>query len=174
MRVGFDVEGRPTSRADRPRSDIAIVTPTYFATMGIPLVKGRDFTEQDQRDTPLVVVVNQAFAHKYFPGEDPIGKRIQPGVGKPPTPLREIVGVVGDARQSPFGIDPNTIYYLPYKQLPWFIGTIVVRAAIPPAAVESAARAALTDLDRQVPCAGCGPVPTLRAKSWHRHDSSPC
>ncbi len=108
MRVGFDVEGRPTSRADRPRSDIAIVTPGYFATMGIPLVKGRDFTEQDQRGTPPVVVVNRAFARKFFPGEDPIGKRIQPGVGKPPAPMREIVGVVADARQSPFGVEPDT------------------------------------------------------------------
>ena len=114
-------------------------------------MKGRDFTEHDERGDPLVVVVNQAFARKYLAGDDPIGKRIRPGLGKPPTPLREIVGVVGDARQSPFGIEPDPIYYLPYKQLPWFVGTIAVRGVIPPSEIESSARAALASLDRLVP-----------------------
>jgi putative ABC transport system permease protein len=151
MRVGFDIEERPAAVSDRPRSDMAIVTPRYFAAMGIPLLKGRDFSERDDAGAPPVLVVNQAFARKYFPGEDVIGKRIQPGAGRPPTPMREIVGIAGDAKQAVLGTDSDPIYYFPYKQLPWRIGTIILRTAVPPVEVESAARAALASLDRQVP-----------------------
>jgi predicted permease len=151
MRVGFDIEERPAAVSDRPRSDMAIVTPRYFAAMGIPLLKGRDFSERDDAGAPPVLVVNQAFARKYFPGEDVIGKRIQPGAGRPPTPMREIVGIAGDAKQAVLGTDSDPIYYFPYKQLPWRIGTIILRTAVPPVDVESAARAALASLDRQVP-----------------------
>jgi putative ABC transport system permease protein len=150
MRVAFDIEERPVPAPDRPRSDTAIVTPGYFGAMGIPLLKGRDFSERDDAQAPPALVVNQAFTRKYFPGEDVIGKRIQPGAGQPPT-MREIVGVVGDAKQAALGTDSDPIYYFPYKQLPWGAGTIVLRTAVPPLQVESAARAALANLDRQVP-----------------------
>ena len=153
MRARFDIEERPAAASDRPRSDMAIVTPDYFAAMGIPLLKGRSFTERDDLGRPPVLIVNQAFAGKYFPGEDAVGKRIQSGAGaspgRPPV-MREIVGVVGDANQSSLGTDSDTIYYFPYKQLPWRIGTIVLRTAVPPSEVVSAAGAALTGLDRQV------------------------
>ncbi len=151
MRVAFDIEERRAAVSDRPRSDVAIVTPGYFTAMGIPLLKGRDFSERDDAGAPPVLMVNQAFARKYFPGRDVIGKRIQPGAGRPPTKVREIVGVVGDAKQAGLGTDSDPIYYFPYKQLPWRIGTIVLRTAVPPLGVESAARAALASLDRQVP-----------------------
>jgi putative ABC transport system permease protein len=150
MRVAFDIEERRTEASDRPRSDVAIVTPGYFTTMGIPLLKGRDFSNRDDAGAPPVLVVNQAFARKYFPGQDAIGKRIRPGAGPSPV-MREIVGVVGDAKQVVFGTDFDPIYYFPYKQLPWRIGTIVLRTSVPPSNVESAVQAALASLDRQVP-----------------------
>src|SRR5206468_12570641 len=90
MRIAFDIEERPAAAPDRPRSDTAIVTPGYFGTMGIPVLKGRDFSERDDAEAPPVLVVNQAFTRKYFPGEDVIGKRIQAGAGRSHT-LREIV-----------------------------------------------------------------------------------
>jgi putative ABC transport system permease protein len=150
MRVAFDIEARPMDAPDRPRSDMAIVTPGYFGAMGIPLLKGRDFSERDDSGAPPVLVVNQAFARKFFPRGDAIGSRIQPGAGRSPV-MREIVGVVGDAQQSELGTEADPIYYFAYKQLPWGIGTIVLRTAVPPMEVESAARAALESLDRQVP-----------------------
>jgi predicted permease len=149
MRLAFDIEGRPAAVSDRPRSDAGIVTPGYFKALRIPLLQGRDFTARDDAGAPPVLVVNQAFARKYFPGQDAIGQRIQPGAGRPPT-MREIVGVVGDAKQSVFGTDADPIYYFPYQQLPWGIGTVVLRTAVPPLEVESAVRAALASLDRQV------------------------
>ena len=147
MRAAFDIEERRAAAPDRPRSDIAIVTPGYFGAMGIPLLKGRDFSERDAAGSLLVLVVNEAFARKYFPGEDVIGKRIQSGAG--PIVMREIVGVVGDAKQAALGMDPDPIYYFPYKQLPWGLGTIVLRTAVRPADLESAVRAELAGLDRQ-------------------------
>jgi putative ABC transport system permease protein len=150
MRIAFDIEDRPVAAPDRPRSDAALVTPGFFTTLGIPLLRGRDFTERDGGDAPPVLVVNQAFARRFFPGEEVIGRRIRPGAGRTPV-VREIVGVVGDAAQAPLGTEPDPIYYFPYKQLPWGIGAIVVRAEIPLAQAEAAAQAALARLDSQVP-----------------------
>ncbi len=152
MRVAFDIEERPAAAPDRPRSDTAIVTPGYFGAMGIPLLKGRDFSERDDAKAPPVLVVNEAFARKYFPGQQMVGKRIQPGAhtGEGPR-MREIIGVVGNAKQAALGADSDPIYYFPYKQLPWGVGTIVLRTEVRPAEVESAARAALASLDRQAP-----------------------
>lgn len=152
MRAAFDIAERPAAAANRPRSPMAIVTPGYFGAMGIPLLRGRDFSERDDAKAPPVLVVNQAFARKYFPGEDVIGKRIQPGAHSGEGPrMREIVGMVGDAKQAPLGADSDPVYYFPYKQLPWGIGTAVLRTVVPPLGVESAARAALARLDRQAP-----------------------
>jgi predicted permease len=148
MSIAFDIEERPAGASDRPRSDVAIVSPGYFTAMGIPVVMGRDFGERDDARAVPVLVVNEAFARKYFPGRDVIGKRIRPGAGAPPLLMREIVGVVGDARQAVLGTDSDPIYYLPYKQLPWRIGTIVLRTAVPPLEVAPAARDALASLDR--------------------------
>jgi predicted permease len=147
MTIAFDIEERPAAASDRPRSDVAIVTPGYFAAMGIPVMMGRDFAERDDARALPVLIVNQAFARKYFPRQDAIGKRLQPGVGTPPRVMREIVGVVSDAKQAPLGTDADPIYYFPYQQLPWSIGTIVLRTAVPPLDVAPAARDALAGLD---------------------------
>ncbi len=152
MSVSFDIEERPAAAPDRPNCDMAIVTPGYFGAMGIPVMKGRDFSERDDAGAPLVLAVNEAFARRYFPGQDVIGKRIQPGANSGEGPrLREIVGVVGNAKQVALSTEPDPIYYFPYKQLPWGIGTIVLRTTVPPREVESAAQAAVVSLDRQVP-----------------------
>jgi predicted permease len=153
MTVGFDIEERRAAPPDRPHSDMAIITPGYFGAMGIPLRKGRDFTERDDAAAPRVLIVNEAFARKFFPGEDAIGKRIQPGAtnGREGTRLREIVGVVGDARQDALGTGSDPIYYFPYKQLSWGIGTIVLRTAGAPEQMEAAARSVLASADPEAP-----------------------
>ena len=153
MSVAFDIEERPVAAAERHPCDIAIVTPGYFAAMGIPVLRGRDFTAHDDMNAPRAVVVNEAFARKFFPGEEVLGKRIEPGAtnGKEGMRMREIIGVVGNAQQVPRSAEPTPIYYFPYKQLSWGIGTIVLRTAVPPGQVEASARAALTGLDREAP-----------------------
>jgi predicted permease len=156
MSVSFDIEERRAAPPDRPHCDIAIVTPGFFKTMGIPVLRGRDFTDRDTTGAPRVLVVNEAFAKKYFPGEDVIGKRVESGAtnGNEENVLREIVGVVGDAKQLAVSADPDPIYYFPYKQMTWGIGTVVLRTDVPPLQVESAVRAALADLDPLVPMYG--------------------
>lgn len=150
--VSFDIEERRVAQPDRPRSDMAIVTPGYFHTLGIALLEGRDFTDRDDAQAPPVLVVNQAFADKFFPGERALGKRIEPGASNGDgAKLREIVGIVGNAKQSPGGTAPDPIYYFPFKQLSWGLGSIVLRTAVPPRSEESAARAVVASLDRRIP-----------------------
>ncbi len=150
MRIAFDIQGRPAPASGRLRSDAAIVTPEFFRAMGIPLVKGRDVSDRDTLSAPSVVVVNQAFARNFFPGEEAIGKRLQTGKG-PGTVVREIVGVVGNAKQDAIGADSDPIFYFPIRQLPWGVSTVVLRTAGPPQQMESAVRTALADVDRLVP-----------------------
>jgi len=153
MSVSFDIEERRAAAPDRPHCDIAIVAPGFFKTLGIPVLRGRDFTDRDTTAAPRVLIVNDAFAKKYFPGEDVIGKRVESGAtnGNEGSMLREIVGVVGDAKQLALSSDPDPIYYFPYKQMTWGIGTIVLRTEVSPLQIESAVRAALAELDPLVP-----------------------
>ena len=89
-------------KAMSPANPVSIVTPDFFRTLRIPLLSGRDFLPTDDSKSRPVVIVNQAFARKYFPGENPVGKRMKPGLGDgvPNKPMREIVGVVGDVKRK--------------------------------------------------------------------------
>jgi putative ABC transport system permease protein len=164
MSVGFDIEGRPAPPSDRSRSDIAIVSTEFFRTAGIPLLEGRGFSDQDDRDRPPVLIVNRAFAERFFPGESVIGKRILPGVITDRGPQwREIVGIVGDAKQSPFASRPEPVYYFPYRQLPWCCPYIVVRSAGAPESLEPSVRSVVASLDRQLPVFDVRPADQLAA-----------
>ncbi|MGH7248685.1 MAG: ABC transporter permease, partial [Pseudomonadota bacterium] len=165
MAVAFDIRERPAAPWNRPHADMAIVTPGYFRTLGIPLLEGRAFTERDDAMAPPVLVVNQAFADRFFPGENVVGKRIDPGAtsGGHGTAPREIVGVAGNARQAPLSLAADPIYYFPFPQLPWFIDSVVLRTSIPPRSLESAVRAVVASLDSQLPVFGAGTMEDLES-----------
>jgi putative ABC transport system permease protein len=132
---------------------MAFATPGYFSTAGIPLLKGRFFTDHDDKTSARVLVVNKAFADKFFPGEDVIGKRITPGAtdaGEKEMP-HEIVGVVGSAKLFALDAEPKPIYYFPYKQLAWMPPVVMLRTALPPRTLESAIRGQMAALDPLVP-----------------------
>jgi len=151
--VAFNIEERPAAQPNRPHARMAFATPGYFSTAGIPLLKGRFFTELDDAKAPRVLIVNKAFADKYFPGEDALGKRITSGAGvpgEPPSP-EEIVGVVGSAKLFALDAEPQPIYYFPYKQLPWRPPAMIVRTTVPPQTLESAIRAQVAALDPAIP-----------------------
>ncbi len=150
--ISFDIQERPAPPSARPRSDMAFVTPGYFRTIGTPLHAGREFTEGDNADAPPVVIVNEAFAREFFPGGNAVGKLIRSGAAsrRQGNPMREIVGIAGNAKQSP-GPAPDPIYYLPYRQLPWGAPSVVVRTALPPLAIESSVRQVVASLDKEVP-----------------------
>jgi putative ABC transport system permease protein len=153
INIAFNIQQRPAPPAERPRANMAIVTPGFFRTFGVPVLEGRDFDERDDAMSAPVLIVNRAFAERFFPGENALGKRIEPGatsegVG---TKMREIVGVVGNARQSALKMEEEPIYYFPYHQLPWCCPSIVVRSAIAPASLEPTLRVTVASLDKQLP-----------------------
>ena len=96
------IEGQPEEPANQPFAVIHSVSPEYFRTMGIQLVKGREFTERDDLNSPPVLIINEALARKHFPNENPIGKRVRPGFSTVPVNdengMREVVGVVADVK----------------------------------------------------------------------------
>ncbi len=112
----FMVEGRALAPGElSPRGDWQVITPGYFETMQVPLALGRGFTASDDGAAPLVALVNQALAARYFPGTDPVGQHIRLG-GNPDNPWCTIVGVVGDVRHRGLDVRPAEELYLPYGQ----------------------------------------------------------
>jgi putative ABC transport system permease protein len=108
--AAFQVQGRaPLPRAQRPQTNITVVSREFFHTLSIPLESGRAFDSTDTGKSPDAVVVNRAFARKIFPGEDPLGRRIVMGGGD--SPARTIVGVVGSIRGSALGAEPAPLVY---------------------------------------------------------------
>jgi putative ABC transport system permease protein len=132
--TNLGIAGRALASPDKPLTEPHMVAPGYFRTMRVPLVSGRDFDASDRRDSAPVVIVNQALAQRIFPGEDPIGKRITPGVYiDSPAPLeREIVGVVGDVRSDMLAPDVPLQVYMPITQCPLRELTLVVRSRAAP------------------------------------------
>jgi predicted permease len=133
---------------------MAITTPGYFSTAGIPLLKGRMFNEYDDLKAPRVLVVNKAFADKYFPHEDVIGERITPGAtgpGESKESPHEIVGLVGNAKLFAADAVPQPIYYFPYKQLAWQPPVVMLRTTVPPRTLESVVGKEMATLDPMVP-----------------------
>ena len=145
----FNIEGRPSRRGEEPAADFRVVTPEYFETMSIPLRSGRLPNAHDNRDSKLVVLVNEALVRRHFKGEDPLGKRIDVGENGPS--LREIVGVIGDVRINGLGAEVEPALYVPYNQYTWKTMSLVVRTGVDPGALTSAVRRTVLEVDPEQP-----------------------
>jgi putative ABC transport system permease protein len=152
---GIHLESRPSANpALDPSAFRFAVSPGYLRTMGIPLLRGRDLTPEDGTGAPPVVLINQAMAARVFPGEEPLGQRIQ--VGGSDGPWRTIVGIVGDVRHQGLDAGEELQFYLPTTQTPWADDRLmlVVRSAGPdPASLVSAIRQAIREVDPTIPIA---------------------
>ncbi len=140
-------EGRPEpAPADQVGTGYSIICPNYFHTMGIPLLEGREFTDQDSLRAPGAAIITARFRERFFPNEDPIGKRFKLVPYKDDAPWQTIVGVVGNVRQA--GLDQKifTQSYLPYSQAAWPSMAIVVRAESNPGALSASVRKALGEV----------------------------
>ncbi len=162
FRLGIAIEGRP---APRPSDDVnaiyRVALPGYFHTMGMRLVRGRDFDARDIEGAPLVAVINQTMARRYWPGEDAIGKRFR---------LRQawisVAGVVADPKQQVWSAPPDSEMYLPYLQDASYLHdpgsflsmTLVVRTAGGASAVPAAIREQIMRIDRNVPVTAILPM----------------
>jgi putative ABC transport system permease protein len=150
--ITFQIEGHPVPKAEEPAADIATISPEFFKTMNIPLLRGRDFTERDDSKSPGVVIVNEAFVRKYFPNDDPLGKHITPGAsnsGKPP--VREIIAVVGNVKGRSLDAEDLPAYYIPATQLNFGSMTVCLRTSVDPHSVISAVRNAVSSMDPDLP-----------------------
>ncbi|HEX6464863.1 MAG TPA: ABC transporter permease, partial [Vicinamibacterales bacterium] len=145
--ASFELEGHDVrSRADRPHANFAAVSGGYFAAMGVPRISGRAFNDRDTEDAPPVAIVNVAMARRYWPGEDPIGKRIRFDAD-PKTPSTTVVGLVSDTRQLGLKDAPPPVLYVPYEQFPLQFTTVAVRSALPHAAIVSLLKTQLAAVD---------------------------
>ena len=148
--LSFEIDGKPVAKKDQPSADFFNVDPGYFKTMGIPLIKGRDFDDRDQHKSPQVIIVSEKFVQQNFPGEEAIGKRIKPGISTfedEQTPWREIVGVVGDVKNRALNTDPRSVYYVPQAQVPFNQEIMVVKTTGDPHALVKAATKEVATLD---------------------------
>jgi len=149
----FDVEEHPMAAGQQPIAEVNVVTPDYFRTMRVPIRRGRAFTDRDDRNATPVAIVSENFAKQYFPGEDPIGKRITPNgsvdPGKPP--VREIVGVVADMHLISLRLPPKPQIYVPHQQFAIQSVSIFVRSQMSESALMSSLRRAVNEIDKDVP-----------------------
>lgn len=152
--VGLNVLDHPAPKGQWPSETLYLVISDYFQTMQIPLARGRLFDRRDQRNSAPVMIISQAFAKKFFPNEDPLGRKIEVGGGEPNRKqydTREIVGVVGDIRISDLAQSPRPAYYVPIAQMMWGTPTLIVRTAGDPEALAPAIKNVIHSLDPEAP-----------------------
>jgi putative ABC transport system permease protein len=154
MTLNIDIDGRPTSPGEGPSSRVSLARADYLKLMEIPLIRGRWFipAEDTLQSTSQVAVINQAFARKFFPGQDPIGRTFTGGVVSPlaapgtPEAHRRIVGIIGDTRRRSQTEDLQPEYFLPWGQVPVGLLTIGVRTQGDPNAMLETARRTVNQL----------------------------
>jgi predicted permease len=143
------VEGVDTPEDEAPSIDVTVVSPGYFETMGVPLLQGRDFVDGDDATSPLVVIIDEAAAQRFWPGENPIGKRLR--LGGPEGPQRAIVAVAQTTKVRTLGEQPRPYLYVPLAQRHRGIISLVVRTAGDPAATLPLLRREGLLLDESLP-----------------------
>lgn len=178
MGVMFSIAGHPPPASDAEKQALSgryvAIAPNYFGTLRIPLVSGRDFTGRDTATAPLVLIVNEAFVRRFFSNEDPIGKRLVLDFVPNELP-REIVGVVKDARMSPYEKTPAPTIFVPHVQQTtqwqgpsWNMRasmTFLLKTTGDPMALVPAVRRAVAEVDPNRPVAGIGTIDeTLRTR----------
>ena len=164
MNRGFKVEGRPEPKPDENVAmDYQVVNSDYFATLEIPIVRGRGLTEQDNETAPRVIVINEAMAHAFWPNEDPVGKRMAIGESSKDTSWRTIVGVVGSVRHASLTEEPVPCAFIDYRQdlESWSRMAFVMKTSTEPSSLTSTVRSSLVAIDPQQPVYAIEPLEKL-------------
>jgi putative ABC transport system permease protein len=153
------IEGRPSvPMSEQPEVDVRAISPGYLHALRVPLRRGREISDSDTSERPYVVLISEAMAHRFWPNEDPVGKRLT--LTFAPEKPREIVGVVGDVKQDGLDVSaPSAMLYYPLKQVnaqpgeTWrsFPLSLAVRAASQPASLVSAVTSSIHEVDRETP-----------------------
>ncbi|MDQ3920483.1 MAG: ABC transporter permease [Acidobacteriota bacterium] len=149
--TGFTIEGRPEAPpGEGPGTNVRVADSGYFGAIGIPLLRGRTFTDLENSEPRHVVIISQSLAKEYFPGEDPLGKRISVAMFEKPYPT-EIVGIVGDVRYDSLTDQARPTVYFPYSDLTYEFATFVIHTSGDPAELAPAARRVISSLDPDQP-----------------------
>jgi putative ABC transport system permease protein len=163
-RAGFLIEERPVAHdSEAPSVDRYCVNGDYLRAMRIPLLSGRDFSEEEKATGAPVVLISQSTAHQFWPNQDPIGKRVK--LGGSTGPWLTIVGIVGDVRQYGLHATPTNQVYATGATEPGLHLTVVVRASSPPAALERPVREAIWLVDKERPIYGVATMDQVIAES---------
>ncbi|MEW6210958.1 MAG: ABC transporter permease [Acidobacteriota bacterium] len=142
----FIIEGRPAPPpAEEPTVFVSVATENYFSALGIPLIEGRTFKQTDDLTSPPVVLINETLARRYFKDENPVGKKIQVRFGRAAS--YEIIGVVGDVRQTGLDSAPRPEVFRPHSQYPFGSMTFIIRASSDPAAAMAAVKSQIWQVD---------------------------
>jgi putative ABC transport system permease protein len=146
----FSIEGRPPqSQGEKLQANLRLISNNYFRAMGIPTTRGRAFTSQDAQAKPAVVIINEAMARRFWPNEDPLGKRLTIDLDEPGP--REIVGVVKDIRHYSLDVEPRPEMYVPNLALSQNIMSLVLRSTTDPTSLVPAVRQEVLSLDSNQP-----------------------
>jgi putative ABC transport system permease protein len=150
---GFQIEGQPPADPGHmPGANYSVACPSYFRTMGIPVLKGREFTHQDTVSAPGVIVINEAMAHTYWPKEEPVGRAIR--LGGSNGPRLTVVGVVGDVHHQGLDVPTRKQFFRPYTQAGWPVISVVVRTINTPATFAAPVKKALAEVLPDRPVSG--------------------
>lgn len=183
--TSFTIEGQPPpDPKDMPLMEACLVTPDYFRAMQVPVLRGRVFTDRDNRShvnpeavskLPEVqrqsaglqyIVIDELFASRYWPNEDPIGKRIRIGGSDPENPRLEVIGVVGRVKMESLGRDDNRVQgYFPYLQMPDNGMTVIIKASSDPNQLIASVRDAVKSIDPDQPIYNPRTMGEIRAES---------
>ncbi|MGH7538555.1 MAG: ABC transporter permease [Gemmatimonadales bacterium] len=166
----FTVEGQPTEPGQEPNGSWQAVTAGYLGLLGVPILRGRDVTEQDVRDSSLVAVINRSMARRFWPAEDPLGKRFHFGsADEADAPWITVVGVAGDVRHRRLSEAPANQFYIVFPQAPFRGMVLLVRTAAEPVALARAVRETVRSADDQLPVYSLQSMEQLyRSSMWEQ------
>ena len=166
----FTIEGEPLPGPnDVPRSDFRLASAAYFQTLGIPLLQGRAFDPNDTEDAPGVVVINRSLARRYFPEENPLGRRLRIGGVDSQDPWRTIIGVVGNVKHWDLRLEPESEIYLPVTQAMSLSMSFAVRTQADPGLMAGAVRSVIQTIDPSLPVFDINTMDTMVRQSLAAH-----
>lgn len=151
--IGISIEGQPDPNlSQRPNAATRVINPNYFASMGMRFLKGRNLDDRDKSTTVPVAVISESMAKRFWPNQDPIGKRFTPGDPTQPDQWIQVIGVVNDIRQFELTAEPKPQMYLTYEQVGFFAPRyLVVKTDVEPSSLAGAVRNAVWEVDKDQP-----------------------
>jgi putative ABC transport system permease protein len=147
----FTVEGKPTKPGELHSAHFESISSNYFRLMNIPLLRGREFTDQDAADSTPAAVISENLARRYWPGENPLGKKLKRGLEDSKNPWATVVGVVGEIKYDPWDRADFPVLYLPFRQAPHSYSYVTIRTEGDPTSFIAAVRSRIASVDPDQP-----------------------